>query len=300
MNIGDLLGGGFRVLARRPKELIIWSVIQLIVIGGLFAVMMPALSSMLAFQQAAAAGGPPALPPGFGMFFLIEFAVLIWFLIMFAAVVRMTASDGNDRWAWLRFGMDEIRLIGLGILFMIALIVIEIVVVLLGVLLVGAVTAASTVAGIILAIILIIAGICAAIWASVRISLIAPIMVLDHSFAIRKGWRATKGHFWTLFGTYLVMMVGYFVLESIILAIMSPILLSGLIGARDPQQIIEAQQQMIASMTTPSVGLIIFWIFGSVIGTALLVYYNSVLATAAIAATDHSGASLAELETAFE
>jgi len=300
MNIGELLGGGFRVLAKRPKELIIWSIIQLVFGGAVFAIMMPFFASIMAAQRAAAAGTAPALPSGLGMIFLFELLLMLWFLMLFAAVVRMTASDGNDRWAWLRFGMDEIRLIGLGLLLIIAMIVVEIVAVLLGGVVVGLVTAGSAAAGGILAVVLIILGICAAIWASVRISLIAAITVLDHEFAIRKGWRATKGHFWTLFGTYVVMFIGYMIVEGIAVAVMSPFLFSSLVGARSPDQAIEAQQRMMATLTTPSVGLIIFWVVGSLVGTALIAYYHAVNATAAIAATGHSRADLAGLESAFE
>jgi hypothetical protein len=57
---------------------------------------------------------------------------------------------------------------------------------------------------------------------------------------------------------------------------------------------------MLASFTSPSIGLIAIWVVGSVLGTAAFVYYVGVIATAAISATGYSRQDLAELESHFE
>ncbi len=139
------------------------------------------------------------------MIFLAELLILLWLLVLFTAIVRASAATGEDKLAWLRFGGDELRLIGLFLLYIVAWFVVGIVLSILFEAVIAAFAVGSPgVAGII-GIVVGIVCFCAAIWISVRLSLIGAVFVLERSFAIRKGWQATKGHFWTLFGTYLIM-----------------------------------------------------------------------------------------------
>jgi hypothetical protein len=307
MTVGELLGGGWNIITRRPKEVAIWTVIQLIVGAALVVAIMPFMTSITAAQQRTLAGGgtvdsiPTAVPAGLGLFFLAYVLILVWFLMMFTAVVRATASNGGDRFAWLRFGGDELRLIGLGLLYIVATIVLWLLISIpVGIIIALAATGNAT-AGVIVGIVFGIICFCGAIWLSTRLSLVGAVFVLEKSFALRKGWQATKGHFWTLFLTYLVMAIVYIVLEGIIIAIVNPEAFGAMFGgATDPQQALERQQQMMATFMSPSIGLIIMWIVGTAIGTAAMVYYFGVIATAAIAGTGYSRQDLAELESHFE
>jgi hypothetical protein len=304
MKVGELLGGAYRTIVRRPKELLIWSVIQIILGVLVVSAAIPFITSATEAQRQALESGPqalPGVPAGIGLFFLAYLLILVWLLMLFTASVRMTASSGEDKFLWLRFGGDELRLIGLIALYMVASVALWLVVALVFGLVFGIATAASPTIGGILAVILAIACFCGAIWLYVRISLIGAVVVLERTFAIRKGWQATKGHFWTLLGTYLVLFLAYFVLEIVILAIMSPALLGTMFGGTsDPQQLIERQQQIMAMFSSPPPGLIILWLVGTVLATAGMVYYYSLVATAAIAATGYSRQDLADLESHFE
>jgi hypothetical protein len=304
MTVGELLGGGWNIITRRPKELIIWTVIQFIVGAALVAAIVPFVMSVTQAQQAALANGgaaAPNIPAGIGLFLLAYVLILVWLLMMFTAVVRATANEGGDRFAWLRFGGDELRLIGLGLLYIVATVVLWLLISIpVGIIIALAATGNAT-AGVIVGIVFGIICFCGAIWLSVRLSLVGAVFVLEKSFALRKGWQATKGHFWTLFLTYLVMAIVYIVFQVILAAIVNPGAFGAMFGgATDPQQAIERQQQMMATFMSPSIGLIIIWIVGTVIGTAAMVYYFGVIATAAIAGTGYSRQDLAELESHFE
>jgi hypothetical protein len=307
MTVGELLGGGWNAITRRPKELIIWTVIQFIVGAALVAAIVPFVMSISAAQQRTLAGGatgdplPAAIPAGLGLFFLAYVLILVWLLMMFTAVVRATANEGGDRFAWLRFGGDELRLIGLGLLYIVATIVLWLLISIpVGIIIALAATGNAT-AGIAVAIIVGIACLCLGIWLSIRLSLVGAVFVLEKSFALRKGWQATKGHFWTLFLTYLVMFIVYAVFQGILTAIVNPEAFGAMAGgATDPQQALARQQAMLATLTSPSIGLIVIWIVGTVIGTAAMVYYFGVIATAAIAGTGYSRQDLADLESHFE
>lgn len=304
MTVGELLGGGWNAITRRPKELIIWTVIQFIVGAALVAAIVPFVMSVTQAQQAALANGgvaAPGIPAGIGLFLLAYVLILVWLLMMFTAVVRATANEGGDRFAWLRFGGDELRLIGLGLLYIVGTVVLWLLISIpVGIIIALAATGNAT-AGIIVGIIVGIACLCLAIWLSVRLSLIGAVFVLEKSFALRKGWQATKGHFWTLFGAYLVMFIVYVVFQGILTAILNPEAFGAMFGgATDPQQALARQQAMLATFTSPSIGLVIIWVVGTVIGTAAMVYYFGVIATAAIAGTGYSRQDLAELGSHFE
>lgn len=302
MTVGELLGGGFNVLKRRPKELIIWTVIQLIVGVAMVAALMPFMASITEAQQQGLAGGAaPALPAGMGLFFLAYLLILVWLLMLFTATVRATAAAGEDKFAWLRFGGDEFRLIGLFLLYLVGSVVLWLLVSIPLGIIIALVAAGNASAGVIAGIVFAVLCLCIAIWLTVRLSLVGAVFVLDGSFALRKGWRATKGHFWTLFLTFLIMTIAYVVLEGIVVAIMYPGYFSSITGgAADPAQALARQQAMMASLSSPSVGMLAMWIVGTILGTAAIVYYISVIATAAISATGYSRQDLAELESHFE
>jgi membrane-anchored glycerophosphoryl diester phosphodiesterase (GDPDase) len=141
--------------------------------------------------------------------------------------------------------------------------------------------------------------ICAAVWLSVRLSLVGAVFVLERSFALRKGWQATKGRFWTLLLTFLIISIAYLILQGIVIAIMYPGYFSSAFST-DPAQAVARQQQMVATLTSPSIGTIISAIIGTVLGTAGMVFYVGVISTAAISAIGYSRQDLAELESHFE
>jgi hypothetical protein len=94
----------------------------------------------------------------------------------------------------LRFGGDELRLIGLGLLYIVATIVLWLLISIpVGIIIALAATGNAT-AGVIVGIVFGIICFCGAIWLSTRLSLVGAVFVLEKSFALRKGWQATKGH----------------------------------------------------------------------------------------------------------
>ncbi len=66
MTVGELLGGGFNLLTRRPNELVIWTVIQVLISAAFTAAFIPYMAAMMQAQQQAIASGQPgvAAPAG--------------------------------------------------------------------------------------------------------------------------------------------------------------------------------------------------------------------------------------------
>jgi hypothetical protein len=74
-------------------------------------------------------------------------------------------------------------------------------------------------AGIIAAIIFFLAAIPLALWLTTRLFLVTPVLVLEGSgifAAIARSWRLTRGRFWRTLATWLVIMVGFYIITQIV------------------------------------------------------------------------------------
>lgn len=117
-----------------------------------------------------------------------------------------------------------------------------------------------------------------ALWilVAVRLAPAAANSMAQQRFAFFGAWRVTRGHFWPLLGSYLIVMVGYFVVAIVvgeivqmpINSVMTPIMQDIMMGGDTDAAI----QNMTAAMQTPT-----FLIFGSLymIAAAIIatVYY---------------------------
>lgn len=203
VSVGSLLNGGFALLRTHPKAVAIWAGLYLVFGIAMIFATRPFMDSVMAMQQAQRAGAPPqlsTLPGGIGLLILAYLMLLVALVAVFAAAVRATASNGDDAVGFLRVGMDELRLLGLGVIFVVGLFMAEIVVVLVVALAAGVGFAAGPMVGGAIGVVLGLAAVCAVIWLQVRLSLTGAMTVLRHKIIIGDAWRATRGHFWTLFG----------------------------------------------------------------------------------------------------
>lgn len=74
-------------------------------------------------------------------------------------------------------------------------------------------------AGIVAAVLLFLAAIPLSLWLTTRLFLVTPILVLEGSgvfAAIARSWRLTRGRFWRTLATWLVIMVGFYIITQII------------------------------------------------------------------------------------
>jgi hypothetical protein len=175
MSLGSIIRGGIRLVRTQPQIVAAWGAIYFAATIVAMMVMRPWVADITTYQQQAAAGvtAQPVLPSGFlGQVLLLQLIFLVGLAVAFAAVVRAVARPSRDRFAYLRIGMDELRLIGLGLLLAIAALIAEsvavVAVILIGVLI--SLVAGQTAAAVI-AVLLMIALFCGAIYVNVRLSL---------------------------------------------------------------------------------------------------------------------------------
>ncbi|KHL26435.1 hypothetical protein PK98_08380 [Croceibacterium mercuriale] len=285
MSVGSIIGGGVRLMREQPGTVAIWAAIHLGVVGLGIAAMQPWTAAIVAMQrQPVDPAMPPQLPSGmFGGLFLLYLAMLILMVVAFAAVVRAVVRPTGDRFAYLRLGMDELRLFGLGVILVIAGLIAEMVAILAVVLVAGLVSlvaghAAAAIAGVLLG----LALLCGAFYVQVRLSLSGALTVMRGRIAIRESWRMTRGHFWTLVGVFAVLSVGFILVMIVAVALTSPGLLSAY-ASMDPTAITAAAQQQIDRQTAGlTAGLIGQLVVSALAGTILGVVFCGAVATAAL------------------
>jgi hypothetical protein len=138
--------------------------------------------------------------------FLFEFALLVLYVVLMTAAQRAVLRPAEAKAAFLRFGMDELRMLGLCLLlifvFLIGITLAGVVVTFVA----GAMNGTGRVpTGVAIGASIMVAVTGLLLWLLVRLSLIFPLTLLRRRIIIGEAWRTTRGRFWTLFGAYFVL-----------------------------------------------------------------------------------------------
>jgi hypothetical protein len=203
VSLGTIIGGAFGVLRARPGSVLIWALIY----GAATAAFTLAIRAGLRIQPDAQAGGGPNAVAPMGASLLVSLVYLVLFMTLFTAAMRSVLRPSEPGLAFLRFGMAELRQIGLClfflILFYVGLIVVGIVVAVFA----GIAVAAAGIGPVLYLVIGI--GVAALValtcWLAVRLALSYPLTLLRGRITISESWRLTRGRFWSLFGGLLLL-----------------------------------------------------------------------------------------------
>lgn len=139
--------------------------------------------------------------------------------------------------------------------------------------------------GILLGIAAFIAIMVALIYFAVRLASAGPLTLLRKKITVREAWRLTRGHFWSLFGTYAVIVIIWTVVASVLVTIQ----LNGEVSRAMFEQLRHPgdqiyRQQMIATQLQQlnDFGLrqIITMIIGAVVSTGLITLWCGSIAIA--------------------
>ncbi|TMJ18642.1 MAG: hypothetical protein E6G92_02025 [Alphaproteobacteria bacterium] len=257
LTVGTIVGGGFRLVRDKPVAVLVWCLCYM----AAMAVMSLAMGRT--FGAMASAGKDPAaamaqMSSTMGTFLLVEFGMMILFVVLFTATQRAVLRPEQSGFAYIRVGMDELKMFALAFVLLILLYVGMLIVGIVGAIIIGVVAVAAGPAAMgVSMIVLFCALIALAIWFEVRVSLMFPLTLMTGNIAIGEGWRLSKGRFWALFGGYLVVGLILLVLWiGVMAATMGPYLAALSRIGSDPlamQQAMQAQMAEYASITPQSI-----------------------------------------------
>lgn len=200
-NVGGIIAGGFGLIRRHPGPVLVWGAISAgsgVVIGWLqWRLGVPALE----------AGAPPEIAGRGALALLLSLVSLVISTVLSAAAFRAVLRPEAGGFAFLRLGIDEARMIGLTLLLYLLSLVAGVVgaagfafLVALAGFVTGSQGAAQALAGL-----LALAAMAALVFVLVRLSLVYPLVLLRHRISLDDSWEATRGHFWSLLGTYILL-----------------------------------------------------------------------------------------------
>lgn len=233
-SIGTAIGAGFGLIRRRPLAIFVWGIVMIAPIVILYGLVAPTM--IAAFSTIPEGADPEAFKSALigpilqfqAVSALVQLVQLLGIVVVYTAIFRAVIRPKETRWFSMRLGMDEVRVAVVGLAIAVGLYASLIVILLLGFGIgFGAYSAGGERAAIGTAIVLGLAFLIAIFWASARVSLIAPMSVLDRDFAFARGWKLGRGQAWPLVGMmvllWLIMMAIYMVVAAIGLAIFAAI-----------------------------------------------------------------------------
>ena len=204
VTVGSILGATFRFMGDNVRAILVWS--SIIFLMSLLTMLI--MSPFYAAQVAALQGGAAA-PPNVGMLFIPIALSLLVGVVLWAAVFRAVLFPKESRFAYLRVGMDELRLLGCVLVLLIAFyliiaicgIVLGLIVGLLGAAIGGMGAVSATIIASALGMLIL------GLWLGTRFSVAGPLTLLERKVIIGPAWRATRGNFWPLLGAYIVIVL---------------------------------------------------------------------------------------------
>jgi hypothetical protein len=230
--------------------------------------------------------GRSSLGPGLILgVILIYLAYFLLTVVIMNAVFRSVLRPDERSFASLRLGGDEWRMFGLVIIVLIATIILSFIVQLL-MMMVGALLVAIAGDNMMLAgafgFVLFIAYIVGLVWLSVRLSLLYPVTFYRRSISLDTAWGLTRGNFWPLFASYLVVGIIFFVIAATMFFFTFGGLFAEMARAGDdPIARQMAAAQFAAQIGTGSiVTRLLVGILWGVVMTVFFAVWNGMLATA--------------------
>ena len=295
--MGSIVGGAFRLIKQHPFAVAVWG------LASLAAAVLGTLAMRASFDLEEAVGADPdssdammaALASGFGPLLLLQLVVYVLMIVMFTAAMRAVLRPHDGGLAFIRFGMDELRMIALTIILVVAFYAAMLVVILVfgiffGTLFIatgGANSGAGGMFGAIVAMIILgFAFLGFAIWLYVRLSLAFPLTLLRGKLIIGESWQLTRGHALPLFGAYLVIFLVVIALSAVVAAVTSAAYFAELMRVfEDFDGAILAADNQLRRMSEINTMTIVGWVLNGIAGGLTTAFLAGSAATAARALT---------------
>ncbi len=250
-SIGGIIGGGARVIRRRPISTLVWGGIYFLGLIGIWLFIRWIDMPLIELSSTGQLQMP--LPTRI----VVELLTMVLMTIVFNAIYRALLRPYERDAAGLRVGPDELRVMGLRIVVSVVMFVAWIIIALIAVMVgsfLGFVTGGERrlLDPLMLGLVAIVAAF--AIWLFVRLSPIFPLTLYRRKLTVDGAWELTRGRFWKLFIAYLI--TGIFCI-ALMIAVIWPyfgaFFVELLHSGNDPMKIAMAQynlQQHVHGMPT--------------------------------------------------
>lgn len=282
-SVGSIVGGAFRLFRERPATVAVWAGIYALLGVGMALLMRPSLEAALASGTLEGGTGGPFAMFGWSIV-LIWIGSALFYAVMTCAVFRAILRPSESGFASLRVGMDELRWLGLALLLGIGLFIIALVAMLVfGVVLGGLVVATGGgAASAIIGFLVWLGVVCGCIYLWVRLSLIFPVTFVRRHMAVDEAWALTRGRFWTLFASYLVVwIITFAILMIVIWPYLAPYIEAARQGIHNPEAIQQLQrEQMEKQLNMPITTMLLMGIVNALVSTVAHVLGIGVTASA--------------------
>jgi hypothetical protein len=195
---------GFRFVRERPVTLLIWSAYLLVMVAVASLAMFDLGGDQMTALVAASQGGAfdpvqiskisqDLLPASsFAALLMVVFGA-----VLSTAILRVFTEPGAHPWGGLRFGGDELRLLGAGLLVILVSFFAEI--------LVGLAAGLAASAGLPTIPVLIV-GFLLILALQVRLSLAPIVSLTEKRVSLARAWALTAKGFWSLLGAYVLLL----------------------------------------------------------------------------------------------
>ena len=285
LNVGMVISGGFRLLRERLGSVLVWGAIYSLVAYAIGYFMMTAMAPMQAMGPRPNPGQAfAAMGSFFGMFLLLEIVIFCVYTVLLTAAQRAVLRPEESALASIRFGGDELRMIGLaifiGFLFLIGYIVASVI---LGIVFVSVGLAAGAPGAMIPVVIVgVLLMLCLFLFFWVKLSLAFPLTLMRRRFVFAEAWSLSRGHFWALLGGYVVLSLIVFVFAILASLVLNGSYWSQLAGGSltgpGAQQAARAQMESQYALGLP---MILNLVVGAILGGVTIAFTGGATATAA-------------------
>jgi hypothetical protein len=253
LDITETAFAGFGVIKRNPLAPAVWGLVQMLLVAGPVALMIPVLMEFMAAAIAAEqAGVEPQMADILalqGRMNLISFPAMITGLVargvLGGALFRSVLTPGDRAWFFMRLGKAELMLVVTGIVLSIigvgAVLIAGVLVAIVAVLIGQASLEAGIAVGILGGLVVLVTG----LWALLRLSMSIGLSFDRKSFLLFESWPMTRGQTGSLFLMALVSGIVATLLQTLVFGLVFGGLLAGLFGAgalttemlQDPNQL---------------------------------------------------------------
>ena len=281
ISVGRILEGAFGVFREHFIAVAIWTGIYL----ACNVATLLAMQSFIGTAVSAADGtDPAAAAAAMGPVWLVGFFTAIVGVVLYTAAMRSVLRPDAGGIAFVRLGLDELRTLGLIILFAIGGVVLTLGASLITSLFIGGV-AMSSESGALTVILSFLVGLVifgALLFLVVRLSLAFPLTLHRRAFALGEAWRLSRGHFWKLFGAALVVtLIGFFLSILVNLVVAGSYFADVIAAIGDPEASTLIAERQVEDMTSFSTMMILRSIGGAALAGIWIALSGGSMASAA-------------------